>query len=400
MTKRLPVLVRLAGVCVSRVCFASLAGLLVVLISASVEAQTFTVLYAFNTPPDSGFPTSAPALDKSGNLYGTTFFNGAYFSGSVFRIDPNGNESVLYSFTGGSDGALPYAGVIVDGQGNLYGTTVRGGDTTCSAPLGCGVVFKIDRFGSETVLHSFTAGVDGESPYGALARDRAGNLYGTTEEGGGTSSNYGTIFEVSSSGQETVLYRFKGKADGAFPFGALVIDGNGTLYGTTTQFGTSGAGTVFRRSASGQFSAWSLQAAMGESPFAGVVRDSAGNLYGVNTFGGAYSAGSIFKISPTGRESILYSFQNGVDGGTPYGSLIRDAAGNLYGTTFFGGISGWGTVFKLTTANQLVTLYSFTGGTDGGNPYGGLTMDAAGKLYGTASAGGATGNGVVFKIAP
>jgi len=400
MANRLPFIGRLAGVGASRVCSTSLVAIwLAVLISASVQAQTFSVLYAFSSPPDGGFSTSTPVLDKFGNLYGTTFFNGAYFNGSVFRIDPNGNESVLYSFTGGADGALPYAGVIVDGQGNLYGTTVRGGDTTCSEPLGCGVVFKIDRFGIETVLHSFTAGGDGESPYAGVTRDRAGNLYGTTEGGGG-SSNYGAIFEVPSSGAERVLYRFKGKTDGAFPFGTLIIDNNGTLYGTTTQFGTTGAGTVFRRNASGQFSVWTLQAAMGESPFAGLVPDSAGNLYGANTFGGAYGAGSIFKISPTGRESTLYSFQNGIDGGTPYGGVIRDAAGNLYGTTFSAGASGSGTVFELTTANQLLVLYSFTGGTDGANPYGGLTMDAAGNLYGTAPSGGATGNGVVFKITP
>jgi len=400
MAKRLPFIGRLARVRPSRVRFGIFIAMLLSLqVSASLQAQTFTVLYTFNNPPDGGFSTSTPVFDKFGNLYGTTFFSGAYFNGSVFRIDPRGNESVVYSFTGGADGALPYAGVIVDGEGNLYGTTVRGGDSTCSAPLGCGVVFKIDRYGNQTVLHSFATGGDGESPYGGLVRDRAGNLYGTAEEGGG-SSNYGAIFEVSPSGQERVLYRFKGKADGAFPFGTLLIDNNGTLYGTTSQFGTSGAGTVFRRNTLGQFAPWSLQAAMGESPFGGLVRDAAGNLYGASAYGGAYGVGSIFKVSPTGHESILYTFQNGSDGGTPYGALIRDAAGNLYGTTLIGGTSGWGTVFELTTSNQLVVLYSFTGGWDGGNPYGGLTMDAAGNLYGAAPAGGATGNGVVFKITP
>jgi uncharacterized repeat protein (TIGR03803 family) len=368
------------------------------------RAQTFTVLYAFGPAPDAAFPTAVLVRDPAGNLYGTTIFGGAFFNGAVFRVDASGNETVLYSFTGGTDGGLPFAGLIRDTQGNLYGTTTQGGDLRCAFPIGCGTVFKVDSAGNETVLHRFTVGLDGEFPYGGLFRDSAGNLYGTTLNGG-SSANYGTVYKVASSGRETVLYRFTGKADGAFPFGGLIADATGRLYGTTSQFGTSGGGTVFRRSSAGQLITLdNLQATSGESPIAGVIRDGAGNLYGTASFGGAYGAGAVFKINPSGIETILYSFTNGSDGGTPYAGVIRDVAGNLYGTTFYGGsaagTNGFGTVFKVDAASNFTVLYTFTGGTDGGSPWGGLTIDAAGHLYGTNAVGGANGNGVVFKLTP
>jgi uncharacterized repeat protein (TIGR03803 family) len=198
-----------------------------------------------------------------------------------------------------------------------------------------------------------------------------------------------------------VLYRFKGKADGAFPFGALVADSTGRLYGTTTQFGSAGGGSIFRLNTSGQLDTiGKLKPGSGESPTAGVARDAAGNLYVTATYGGTLGAGSVLKITPSGTQTTLYSFTNGDDGGTPYAGVIRDAGGNLYGTAFFGGSDGFGTVFKLDAENKFTVLYNFTGGEDGGNPWGGLTMDASGHLYGTDSSGGATGNGVVYKITP
>ena len=372
----------------------------VILLTLPSQAQTFKVLYPFSVPPDAEFPTATLVRDKSGNLYGTTIFGGAFFSGTVFRVDPSGIETVLYNFTGGTDGGLPFAGLIRDSQGNLYGTTTQGGDLTCVPPIGCGTVFKLDTSGNETVLHAFKTGTDGEYPYAGLYRDGAGNLYGTTVNGG-SSANYGTVYKVSRSGQETVLYRFKGKADGAFPFGTLVADSTGRLYGTTTQFGSSGGGSVFRLNSSGQVATvGNLQPSSGQSPTAGVTRDGAGNLYVTATFGGTYSAGSVLKISPSGKQTTLYNFTNGSDGGTPYAGVIRDAAGNLYGTAFSGGTRGFGTVFKLDAQNNFTVLHTFTGGEDGGNPWGGLTMDASGNLYGTNSFGGATGNGVVYGLIP
>jgi uncharacterized repeat protein (TIGR03803 family) len=372
----------------------------VILLTLQSQAQNFKVLYSFGAPPDAEFSTANLVRDKSGNLYGTTLFGGAFLNGAVFRMDATGNETVLYNFTGGADGGLPFAGLIRDSQGNLYGTTTQGGDLTCVAPIGCGTVFKVDSSGNETVLYAFSSGADGEYPYAGLYRDGSGNLYGTTVNGG-SSANYGTVYKVSRSGQETVLYRFKGKGDGAFPFGALVADSTGRLYGTTTQFGSSGGGSIFRLNSSGQVAtAGKLQPPSGESPTAGVTRDGAGNLYVTATFGGAYGAGSVLKISPSGKQTTLYSFTNGNDGGTPYAGVIRDAAGNLYGTAFFGGTGGFGTVFKLDTGNNFTVLYDFTGGEDGGNPWGGLTMDSSGNLYGTNSVGGVSGNGVVYKVIP
>jgi uncharacterized repeat protein (TIGR03803 family) len=372
----------------------------VILFTLQSQAQSFTVLYSFGAPPDAEFSTASLVRDKSGNLYGTTIFGGSFGNGAVFRVDASGNETVLYVFTGGTDGGLPFAGLIRDSQGNLYGTTTQGGDLTCVAPIGCGTVFKVDSSGHETVLYRFKNGADGEYPYAGLYRDGTGNLYGTTVNGG-SSANYGTVYKVTRPGQETVLYRFKGKKDGAFPFGALIADSTGRLYGTTTQFGSSGGGSVFRLNSSGQIATvGNLQPSSGESPTAGVTRDGAGNLYVTATFGGTYGAGSVIKISPSGKQTTLYSFTNGSDGGTPYAAVIRDSAGSLYGTTFFGGIGGFGTVFKLDAENNFTVLYTFTGGEDGGNPWGGLTMDANGTLYGTNSVGGVSGNGVVYKVTP
>ena len=372
----------------------------VLLLTLQSQAQSFKVLYSFGVPPDAEFPTAGIVRDNAGNLYGTTIFGGAFGQGAVYRVNASGKEMVLYNFTGGMDGGLPFAGLIRDSQGNLYGTTTQGGDLTCVAPMGCGTVFKLDSSGNESVLHGFTVGTDGEFPYAGLYRDKAGNLYGTTVNGG-NSSKYGTVYKVTGSGQETVLYRFLGLSDGAFPFGTLAADSTRRLYGTTTQFGSSGGGSVFRLNSSGQVvTLGNLQPMTGESPTAGVTRDGAGNLYGTATFGGKHNAGSVFKISSSGKETILYSFTNGNDGGNPYAGLVRDAAGNLYGTAFFGGSNGFGTVFKVDVANNFTVLHTFTGGTDGGNPWGGLTIDAAGNLYGTNSVGGVTGNGIVYKLTP
>jgi uncharacterized repeat protein (TIGR03803 family) len=291
----------------------------------------------------------------------------------VFKLSPSGTETVLYSFTGGADGATPYAGLIQDGAGNLYGTTPYAGTS------GQGVVFKLIRCDSTPsgyefkVLHSFTGGADGAIPFAGLVGDPAGNLYGTTYFGGATSACYppygcGVVFKLSPSGTETVLYSFTG-LDGFNPNG-LVRDAAGNLYGTTvvTWLGNQEVG-----------------------------------------------AGVVFKLSPNRTETVLYSFTGGADGGFPQAGVIRDSAGNFYGTTYFGGGSSacpvfdnsCGVVFKLSPTGTETVLHSFTGGADGGNPNAGLIQDAAGNLYGTTILGGATSTcelpywcGVVFKLAP
>jgi uncharacterized repeat protein (TIGR03803 family) len=274
--------------------------------------------------------------------------------------------TLLYQFTGGTAGGNPLAGLVEDTAGNFYGTTSGGGviGGTCKILQGCGVVFKVDPSGKETVLYSFTGLADGAGPLAGLVLDATtGILYGTTSAGG--TSNSGTVFNLNTTGRETVLYSFSGKADGS-------------------------------------------------SPQAGLVRDPAtGNLYGTTAFGGPSGFGVVFKLDTTGAETVLHAFTGSPDGDGPLAGLVLDpVTGNLlYGTTSAGGASGYGTVFKLDTAGSTYSvLYSFSGKADGGNPYAGLVLDPAGNLYGTASSGGAlncvggqnnkVGCGLVFKLDP
>ncbi len=258
-------------------------------------------------------------------------------------LNPAGTETVLYSFTGGADGGNPWGGVVRDAEGNLYGTTFAGG----TAGLGC--VFKLDASGNETVLHSFTGGSDGSEPMAGVIRDKAGNLFGTTFAGGDPSSS-GIVFKLDAAGNETILHRFRERGDGTGPQTAVIPDGKGNLYGTTSYGGSAGKGVVY-------------------------------------------------EVAAGGHETVLRSFTGNGDGGYPNGPVTLDAAGNLYGTTGYGGASNEGVVFVLNAARQLIVLYSFSGGADGGLPDAGVIRDAAGDLFGTALQGGAKGGGVVFKVA-
>jgi uncharacterized repeat protein (TIGR03803 family) len=207
------------------------------------SAGNETVLYAFTGGVDGGPPSSGVVQDAAGNLYGTTYSGGAYNRGTVYKLDMTGTETVLYSFTGGTDGGTPVGGVILDAAGNLYGTAYNGGIATCP-PSGCGLVFKLNPNGAETVLYSFRGGANGSSPQTGVVMDAAGNLYGTTYLGGiGTASGNGVVFKLSPDGTETTLHRLA-DADGRYP-SDLVLDSAGDLYGTTTE-GGSGYGTVFK----------------------------------------------------------------------------------------------------------------------------------------------------------
>ena len=359
------------------------------------------VLHNFASPRRGAYPDFGLIRDSAGNLYGTT--NGSYSdvggggtnnAGVVFEVDIFGNETVLYSFTGGADGSSPN-GVIRDSAGNLYGTTYQGGASNA------GVVFKIDTSGNETVLYTFTGGADGGGPYGPLVRDSKGNLYGTTYQGG--ASNVGVVFKIDKSGNETVLYTFTGGADGGYPYGALILDSEGNLYGTTNGGGASGAGVVFKINTSGkEIVLYSFTGGNdGGYSTAGVIRDRAGNLYGTTSGGGASGAGVVFKVDPTGHETVLYSFTGGADGGSPGAGVIRDPAGNLYGTTAFGGTAELGVVFKLDTSGNETVLHSFMRGVDGDQPdLAGVIRDEAGNLYGTTAFNGAGGQGTVYKLDP
>ena len=354
--------------------------------SVQMQAQTETVLYRFTGGVDGIYPDSTLVRDANGNLYGTTP------NGTVFEVALDGTERVLHTFAGGADGASPYGTLVLDAQGNLYGTTSTAGAGTK------GTVFEIAADGTKTVLYAFTGGADGGAPVGGVILDSKGNLYGTTTAGGAHS--FGTVFEITAAGTEKVLYSFKGGVEGAEPWGSLVADGLGNLYGTTYGLGR---GTAFKIAANGTEKV--LHNFMGGTdggyPGKGLVLDAHGNLFGVTTYGGANSGGTVFEIAADGTEKVVYNFQKGKDGNTPSGPLVLDTKGNLYGTTQFGGVNGLGTVFEISASGAEKVLYSFKKKADGGVPRGGLILDATGTLYGTTERGGgvnAFDAGTVFKL--
>jgi uncharacterized repeat protein (TIGR03803 family) len=381
-----------------------IASVLILFAIQSATAQTFIELYPFNSSgnlSDGGWPEAGVVRDSAGNLYGTTFFGGTGTGcdinfngcGTAFKVDSSGNETVLHSFSGAQDGWNPTSSLILDSAGNLYGTTALGG------AHGLGVVFEIDSSGNETIVHSFDR-TDGANPNAGLVQDASGDLYGTTQYGGEGCDfkGCGTVFKLSPSGQITTLHSFI-RFDGDGPLGGITVDSSGNVYGTTWLGGLYGYGTVFKIDASGHgeilhhFSGGTD----GANPMGSVVLDSAGNLYGSTSAGGNFYVGTLFMIDPAGNETVLYSFMGGLDGAYPYSSLILDASGNLYGTVAQGGSTGAGSVFEFSSGT-LNVLYDFAGTTDGANPMGGLVMDASGNLYGTAVQAGTYGWGSVFEI--
>lgn len=398
-------------------------GLLLTLVfgltmAQSARAQTYAVIYDFTGGVDGANPYAGLSMDKGGNLYGTTYHGGAGF-GTVYQLRSGSSWffSTIYSFAGGNDGAFPYGRVVFGPNGLLFGTTSEGGNEVCNG--GCGTVFSLrpppnvypPPPWTKAVLYRFT-GTDGAGPSGDLTFDQAGNLYGTTFIGGGTGGNDGAglVYELTTNGTEKVLYDFPetGCIRGADPFGGVIFDNAGNLYGATRSTGAYGCGygVVFQLTPSG--AGWSenvlytfQDGSDGAFPFAGLTQDSSGNLYGASSSGGQGSGGTVFELTPSGKSwalSTRYAFSGS---GGPQGSLIMDQAGNFYGTTTNDGKFGLGSVFKLTPSADgwiEANLYSFSGGTDGANPYSNLVIDASGNLYGTTFGGGVYGKGVVFKI--
>jgi uncharacterized repeat protein (TIGR03803 family) len=356
-----------------------------------------TTLYTFSGGTDGGSPYASLIRDANGNLYGATFAGGAKNLGTIFKIDKAKKETVLYSFTGSPDGEHSSSNLLRDKAGNMYGVAYEGGAS------GFGAVFKLDKTGTESVLYSFGSGTDGEYPGSGLIEDAAGNLYGTTGYGG--ASGNGTVYKISKSGAETILYNFSG-ADGQYPFGNLLRDSSGNLYGTTSYGGTSGNGTVFKLTRKGKETVLHSFAGGtdGANPYAGLVRDKKGNFYGTTYNGGAgckgYDCGTVFKLTPNGKETVLHAFALS-DGHYPdFGTLVRDSAGNLYGTTYAGGTADMGVVFKVSSGGKESIVYTFTGGTDEGFPVAGLIQDKAGNLYGTTLGNPTATYGTVFRIKP
>lgn len=379
------------------------------------------VLYSFTGHQGDGAqPYAGVIMDATGNLYGTTTAGGAYGNGTVYELTPASGgwtENVLYSFTGGVDGGNPFGALLLDHSGNLFGTASGGG-----AHSNHGAVFELSHGVSgwnETVLYSFAGGLDGAQPISNLTSDAAGNLYGTTARGG--QGDAGTVFEVSlvsgGSWTESLVYSFQNGRDGSYLTGGVVFDAAGRLYGATNSGGTGGGGTVFELTptAGGGWSKETIQnfrlGASGQgSVFGGLVLDATGNLYGTTCCDGVHGGGSVFELMPLAgggwQKRLLRAFDGRTGGGMPqYGALLLDASGNLFGTTSSGGAHGAGTVFGLTsTASgpwKENVLHSFSRGIDGnGNPYGKLVFDSAGNLYGTAQYGGVNGLGSVFELVP
>jgi uncharacterized repeat protein (TIGR03803 family) len=305
------------------------------------------VLYNFNgSDGDGDVPDSMSFRDAAGDLFGTTFQGGAYSYGTVFKLDTQGRETVLYSFcpkTPCTDGTFP-GGMTPSKNGTLYGITYAGGNYSC-AITGCGTVFKINRDGDLTLLHAF-GGADGQAPNAGLVLDASNDAYGTTQYGG--VYGRGAVFKVTSAGNEIVEYSFGGGADGAYPDGGLVRDAEGNFYGTANQGGAYNYGTIFKITALGQFTVlYSFPGGLsGANPYADLNLDQQGNIFGATDAGGGHNFGVVFRLDPSGNETVFHSFAEEADGVHPSG-LIIDASGNLYGTTYQGGKHNHGSVFKV-----------------------------------------------------
>jgi len=390
--------------------------LLLAVFSSTGTAQIFNALYEFQGGSDGGGPSSV-IRDSAGNLYGTTVTGGIAVYGTVLKLDTSGKKTILYEFKGGTDGEQPHGNLVLDANGNLYGTAEYGGNLSfsCGGYPGCGVVFKLDPSGNETALYSFTGGSDGGEPLAGLAIDKVGNLYGTTAGGGIPGCNYftqgcGVVFKLDTSGKETVLHTFGGGSDGGASNSPVILDASGNLYGLTTGINANG-GTVFKVDSSGNETVLHAFTGSpdGEQPYGTLVLDKNGNVYGTTYGGGIFDpnacnyggCGVVFKVTPAGKEQILYSFPGGANGWGPTAGLVRDKNGNLYGTAALGGMSQLccGVVFELNPKRQQTILHSFTGGADGASPETDLIQDNAGNLYGTAL-GGTYGSGVIFQVIP
>jgi uncharacterized repeat protein (TIGR03803 family) len=368
------------------------------------QAQTFSVIHDFTGGADGANPLNGLLLNSKGLMYGTASSGGAYNSGLVFKVNPKGKVTALYTFTGGSDGASPESFLIEDKAGNLYGTTYAGGASNN------GTVFKITGT-KETVLYSFGAqSNDGYGPQAGLAMDASGNLYGTTPDGGLYGG--GTVFELvpgkSGSWTENILYNFGEGTDGSAPVAGVTLDASGNLYGTTSTGGEYGYGRVFELN---KASSWSETVIHdfenlddGATPYAGLITGPSGVFYGAATDGGSAGGGTVFQLTPSGGSwnfSVIDSINGwGISGS--FRNVMVDSAGTIYATTHCDGANVAGTVYQLVPSGgtwNYTQLYTFTGGDDGLYSFSNLVL-RDGKLYGTTKEGGTYGNGVIFEVTP
>ncbi len=390
------------------------------LLAGAAFASSTQVIYSFAGGNDGEYLDTDLVMDKGGNLYGSTVQGGDFGSGTVFQLAPSAGgwtHTVLYSFTGGADGGEPYKGVTLDPQGNLYGTTVTGGSGSCEG--GCGVVFKLTKSGSnwtQSVLHAFTGGNDGSGPGSGLAFDSHGNLYGMTPTGGayGLGVVYQLHPEAAGTWKLNVLHAFTGGNDGSSASaGRLIFDAAGNIYGVTTVGGAHGDGVVFELTyLQGAWRLLPLYAFRdqpdGALPYGGLIFDKAGNLYGTTYYAGANDVGTVYKLTHANgawRETVLYSFKGGTDGSSPISTLVMDEAGYLYGTTSDGGTScACGVIFKLAhnaSGGWTETVpYRFPGAPGAGFAYNGMVAGPSGVFYGATTLGGTTNDGTIYEFTP
>jgi len=358
------------------------------------EARSLTVLYNFAGEADGGDPYASLIRDSAGNLYGTADYGGTAFAGAVFKVTPDGTETVLYSFSGGTDGAQPFSALVRDKVGNLYGTTTMGGSANA------GVVFKVDASGTESVLHNFLGGSDGTTPTGGLLADKAGNFYGTASQGG--TANAGVLFEISAKGKYSILHSFTGAAnDGKYPtYTSLLSDKKGSLYGVTEEGGAANGGILYKLSKKGQLTilhSFMGGAADGCNVLGVPFMDGKGNFYGTTSSCGTSSLGTVWKVSANGTETVLHSFAGGTsDGEYPLAGVIVDGKGNVYGNTETGGASNFGTVYEISAKGAFTLVHSFDG-TDGKYPYGSFVRSKS-TFFGSTQNGGTIGYGTIWKI--
>ena len=399
--------------------------LFVSLIFTMASSQTQKVLHNFGASGDGAAPQAALAIDSHGNLFGTTDAGGLGNCGIVFEMSPAGGgnwtETILDTFQNGL--CRSYAPVALDGQGNIYGTTLF-------SPQGSGSVFELSPVGDhwvETLLHNFDTAGDGIEPESGVTLDNAGHLYGTTLQGG--AYGFGMVYAVTlqPSPSYTILKSFQVPGPtlfyGWYPDGSLWVDSSGNLFGVTEAGGRYQEGTIFKLAPgaiqwveSPLYSFKGFRHQDGSEPFYGLIADSQGNLYGTTSSGGSGECnggcGVVFRLSHDGNggwtEKVLYAFQGGIDGEAPFCNVTFDSAGNLYGTTYAGGYRpgyfGFGTVFKLTpqAGDQWTetVLHRFSGGLDGAAPNGGVVIDSVGNLYGTTQLGGTLNLGTVWEVTP
>jgi uncharacterized repeat protein (TIGR03803 family) len=400
-----------------------LATFLLLFVSAGFAANKVKVIYNYTGGSDGGDPATSLSFDSKGNLYGTTVVGGVGY-GAIFKLSPTKSggwkETVLYSFTGGGDGKNPYGGVILDKSGNLYGTTVAGGSGGVCAGDGCGVVYELaNKHGSYelSVLYNFTGGNDGFGPGNGLVFDSKGNLYGSTPDGG--KDQVGVVYALihgKGGWTQKVIHTFTGGNDGSTgSLGSLMFDSAGNLYGVAELGGAHQAGTAFKMtpSSGGKWKFTTIYAFPGMpkagSPYGGLISDTSGNLYGTTYYGGKNGAGSVYELVNSGNGhyagKVLYSFQTAKDVNSPLSTLTFDASGNLYGTATQGGDAGCGCggIFKLAASGgkwKESVAHPFKGDPDGNSPNYGVVIDGSGNLYGATVVGGNKNQGAIFKLTP